>query len=105
MFSLFSNFSLPSGIRLSREAISSPIRLESVQIHDVETKNEKRARTLKHLLKLNHANHSILFNHNRFHNHTPHVCIHSLTLAPTNAFTNLDLRICISIRIEPGATK
>jgi hypothetical protein len=29
---------------------------------------------LKHLLKLNHANHAILYNERKFHNHAPHVC-------------------------------
>jgi hypothetical protein len=42
-------------------------------VHDIETSTDKRDRTLKHLLKLNHANFSILYNRLRFHNHTPHV--------------------------------
>jgi hypothetical protein len=49
------------------------IDLASVEIHDVETAAEKRPRTLKHLLKANHVNHSIIYHHLRFHNHTPHV--------------------------------
>ncbi|QSZ34150.1 hypothetical protein DSL72_005738 [Monilinia vaccinii-corymbosi] len=49
-----------------------PINLPPVEIHDIETAPEKRPRTLKHLLKSNHINHSILYNHNRFHNHLPH---------------------------------
>ncbi|APA14527.1 hypothetical protein SS1G_06461 [Sclerotinia sclerotiorum 1980 UF-70] len=48
------------------------ITLPSVEIHDIETAPEKRPRTLKHLLKSNHINHSILYNYNRFHNHLPH---------------------------------
>jgi hypothetical protein len=35
--------------------------------------SDKRARRLKHLLKLNHATFSILYNRLRFHNHSPHV--------------------------------
>lgn len=50
------------------------VNLASVPIHDVETSADRRARSLKHLLKANHANHSILYNHLRFHNHAPHVC-------------------------------
>jgi hypothetical protein len=50
------------------------IDLPSVEIHDVETAAEKRPRTLKHLLKANHANFSIIYHKLQFHNHTPHVC-------------------------------
>jgi hypothetical protein len=65
------------------------IDLPSVEIHDVETAAEKRPRTLKHLLKANHANHSIIYHDLRFHNHTPHVRTvnASLTVA-----TNPELR-------------
>ena len=50
------------------------IDLAPVHVHDVETAAEKRPRTLKHLLKANHANYSIIYHDLRFHNHTPHVC-------------------------------
>jgi hypothetical protein len=40
---------------------------------DYETSPEKRDRTLKHLLKANHQNHSVLYSQLRFHNHLPHV--------------------------------
>ena len=49
------------------------INIASVEIHDVETSTDKRGRRLKHLLKLNHATYSILYNHLRFHNHSPHL--------------------------------
>jgi hypothetical protein len=49
------------------------IDLPSVEIHDVETAAEKRPRTLKHLLKANHVNHSILYHNLQFHNHMPHL--------------------------------
>ena len=49
------------------------IKLPKPEIHDVEERPEKRARTLKHLLKANHINHSVIYNKLRFHNHTPHV--------------------------------
>lgn len=49
------------------------IRLPQASVHDVEERAEKRARTLKHLLKANHINHSVIYNHLRFHNHTPHI--------------------------------
>ncbi|RMZ83145.1 hypothetical protein DV738_g1384, partial [Chaetothyriales sp. CBS 135597] len=49
------------------------VDIPPVQVHDVETSTDKRDRRLKHLLKLNHANFAILFNHLRFHNHIPHI--------------------------------
>lgn len=56
------------------------IDLPPVDIHDVETAAEKRPRTLKHLLKANHANYSIIYHELRFHNHTPHVCYFNASL-------------------------
>lgn len=50
-----------------------PITLEPVQVHNVETNPEKRARTLKHLLRANHVNHSILYHSLHYHNHLPHL--------------------------------
>ena len=52
-----------------------PVDIPSVEIHEIETSPEKRTRTLKHLIRANHVNHAILFNHLRFHNHAPHVRI------------------------------
>ena len=74
MFSAFSSFSLPFSIpRFLRGDAGTIIDIKSVTIHDVETQQEKRARTLKHLIKLNHASHSIVYHHLQFHNHMPHV--------------------------------
>lgn len=72
----FAMFTLP---RISLPSFLKPVGnhpsvdLPSVEIHDIETSAEKRPRTLKHLLKANHANYSILYHDLRFHNHTPHV--------------------------------
>lgn len=75
MFSAFSSFSLPFSFpRLLGGNAGTAIDIKSVQIHDVETQQEKRARTLKHLIKLNHASHSIIYYNLQFHNHMPHVC-------------------------------
>jgi hypothetical protein len=52
---------------------ASGIKLPKVKAHEIEAQPEKRARTLKHLLKANHINHSIIYNNLRFHNHLPHV--------------------------------
>ncbi|TVY38359.1 Questin oxidase, partial [Lachnellula subtilissima] len=48
------------------------IDLPPVEIHDVETAAAKRPRTLKHLIKANHVNHSIIYHHLQFHNHMAH---------------------------------
>ncbi|KAI0387526.1 hypothetical protein F5Y04DRAFT_240422 [Hypomontagnella monticulosa] len=49
------------------------IDIPSVEVHNVETAAEKRPRTLKHLLRANHANYSILYHNLEFHNHMPHI--------------------------------
>ncbi|KAH6898693.1 hypothetical protein B0T10DRAFT_601614 [Thelonectria olida] len=49
------------------------IRLPPVEVHHVETNPDKRARCLKHLLKANHANYSIIYHNLQFDNHTPHI--------------------------------
>jgi hypothetical protein len=49
------------------------ISIPSVEIHEVETVTEKPGRRLKHLLKLNHSEHAILYNNLRFHNHSAHI--------------------------------
>ncbi|KXT06419.1 hypothetical protein AC578_6063 [Pseudocercospora eumusae] len=68
---MFSQFRLPS--LPSWGQLGGGITLPKPNIHDVEERPEKRARTLKHLLKANHINHSIIYNNLRFHNHTPHI--------------------------------
>jgi hypothetical protein len=72
MFSL-PKISVPSFLRLGGGS-HLKVDLPSVQVHDIETAAEKRPRTLKHLLKANHANYSIIYHDLRFHNHAPHVC-------------------------------
>ncbi len=66
---------------------NSDFDLEPVDINDVEIFNNKSFQTLKHLMKLNHIDHSILYNENQFHNHMPHVCpaISSLKLKLTSS--------------------
>jgi len=82
MFSSFSSFSNPFALPhfLGGQA-GSAIDIKAVEVHDVETRHEKQARTLKHLLKLNHANHAILYHDLQFHNHMPHVSILAPLLA------------------------
>jgi len=52
---------------------SQSIDLPSVKLHDVETAPERRPRTLKHLLRANHVNHSLLYHNLQYHNHMPHL--------------------------------
>jgi len=52
---------------------SQSIGLQSVETHDVETAPEKRPRTLKHLLRANHVNHSIIYHNLQYHNHMAHL--------------------------------
>ncbi|KAH8675893.1 hypothetical protein BX600DRAFT_508091 [Xylariales sp. PMI_506] len=49
------------------------IDIPPVEVHNVETAPEKRPRTLKHLLKANHVNHSIIYHELHYHNHLPHI--------------------------------
>lgn len=51
------------------------IKIPPVKAHDIENTQDKSGRALKHLLKLNHANHAILYNERMFHNHAPHVSL------------------------------
>jgi hypothetical protein len=74
MFSSFTSLSLPRFSSIFNPSSShQAITIPPVEVHDIETSTDKRDRTLKHLLRLNHANFSILYNRLRFHNHTPHV--------------------------------
>lgn len=52
---------------------SQAIKLDPVEVHNVETAPEKRPRTLKHLIRANHVNHSIIYHDLRFDNHMPHI--------------------------------
>ncbi|KAI0187317.1 hypothetical protein EV127DRAFT_436746 [Xylaria flabelliformis] len=64
---------------------SRSIDLPPVEVHNVETAPEKRPRTLKHLLRANHANHAILYNNLRFDNHIPHALSSAYLLGASDA--------------------
>jgi hypothetical protein len=49
------------------------IDIPPVEVHNVETTAEKRPRTLKHLLKANHVNHSIIYHDLQYDNHMAHI--------------------------------
>jgi hypothetical protein len=58
---------------LGNRSKTGAIDLPSVEIHQIETNTDKRARCLKHLLKANHVNYAILWNDLQFDNHNPHL--------------------------------
>lgn len=49
------------------------ITLAPVQVHQIETNPDRRARCLKHLLKANHVNYSLVCNSLASVNHSPHL--------------------------------
>lgn len=49
------------------------IAIPPVEVHTVDNAPEKRPRTLKHLLRANHVNHSIIYHNLQFDNHLPHI--------------------------------
>ncbi|KAI2473049.1 hypothetical protein F4781DRAFT_381658 [Annulohypoxylon bovei var. microspora] len=58
---------------VTKDKQTRTIDIPPVEVHNVETAPEKRPRTLKHLLRANHVNHSILYHNSEFHNHMPHI--------------------------------
>ncbi|KAJ5594490.1 uncharacterized protein N7459_000698 [Penicillium hispanicum] len=67
------SISLPSLRSLKFSWEKRVIDIPPVKVHEIEAAQEKPARWLKHLLKLNHANYAILYNDRKFHNHAPHL--------------------------------
>lgn len=102
---MFSTFALPFSLpRIFKAASSRPsIAIPSVEVHDVELLHEKRARTLKHLLKLNHVNHSIVYHNLQFHNHMPHVCSPHFQCASMRhpKLTHMDRSLALPIFLKP----
>ncbi|KAL1960726.1 hypothetical protein VTO42DRAFT_6556 [Malbranchea cinnamomea] len=89
MLSQLSNI-IPS-IKLPFSDFNTPsVKLPRVKTHDVESSQEKPARALKHLLKLNHVNNAILYNGGVFYNHIPHL-LSTAYLLGANAETLNDL--------------
>lgn len=75
---------IPSSIRelfnAKRDETAMQISLPPIQVHDIESLEEKPGRRLKQLVKLNHANHSIIYNNLTFFNHASHVSLHFFPL-------------------------
>jgi len=49
------------------------IVIDPVEVQNIDSLPDKRPRTLKHLLRANHLNHSIIYHNLQFDNHTPHI--------------------------------
>ncbi|KAK4187978.1 hypothetical protein QBC35DRAFT_497442 [Podospora australis] len=69
--------------RLVGGASYKTIDLPRVEVHNVEADADKRPRTLKHLLKANHINHSILYHNLEFDNHAAHILCSAYHLGAT----------------------
>ncbi|TGJ87477.1 hypothetical protein E0Z10_g1243 [Xylaria hypoxylon] len=65
--------------------VSRSIDIPPVEVHNVETAPEKRPRTLKHLLRANHVNYSIIYHDLRYHNHMPHILCSAYLIGASDA--------------------
>jgi hypothetical protein len=102
MFSSFVTFGIPKfGFGKTAEK-GTPIQITPVQVHDSETAADKRGRSLKHLLKLNHVNFAILYHHLQFDNHMPHVCLAIHHIANLSLVI-LDMLYAVS-SLQPAST-
>jgi hypothetical protein len=54
-------------------AAPQPIPVPPIEVQNVDTNPDRRARCLKHLLKGNHVNYSIVYHNLQFDNHNPHI--------------------------------
>ncbi|TIA62648.1 general substrate transporter [Aureobasidium pullulans] len=98
MFSFRSNFF--SNLLSGGYGSALKLDLPPVESIDIEETPEKRARTLKHLIKANHINHSIIYHHLEFHNHSPHI-LGSAYFLGANVDQLLDLYEKESKNLEP----
>ncbi|KID90039.1 MGS207 protein [Metarhizium guizhouense ARSEF 977] len=62
---------------------AAAINLPAVEVHHIETNPDRRARSLKHLLKANHVNYSVVYNQLRFDNHNAHILSSAYLLGAT----------------------
>ncbi|KAF7546635.1 hypothetical protein G7Z17_g8298 [Cylindrodendrum hubeiense] len=71
------------------EATDLPtIDLPPVEVHHVETNLDKRARCLKHLLKANHSNYSMVYHNLQYDNQNPHILSSAYLLGATDVQLN-----------------
>ncbi len=62
---------------------SQASKLDPVPVHNVEEAPEKLPRTLTHLLRANHANHSVVYHHLQYDNHMAHILSSAYLLGAT----------------------
>ncbi|KAI9903128.1 hypothetical protein N3K66_002480 [Trichothecium roseum] len=79
---------VPIANRLVKTSKPLAIPLPSVEIHNVESNPDRRARCLKHLIKANHVNYSILYHNLQFDNHNPHILSSAYLLGATEVQLN-----------------
>ncbi|KAI5295707.1 hypothetical protein KEM52_000455 [Ascosphaera acerosa] len=64
------------------------VHLPPVPVHRIESATERPARTLKHLIRLNHITNAVYFNRQIFHNHVPHLLGSAYMLGATGEQLN-----------------
>lgn len=69
--------------RLVGDDAQKRINIPAIEVHNVDTAPDKLPRTLKHLLKANHVNHSIIYHNLQFDNHMPHILCSAYLLGAT----------------------
>lgn len=72
MASILSYVPLVNRLVASSES-SKSIDIPPVEVQSIEANPEKAPRTLKHLLRANHVNHSIIYHNLQFDNHMAHI--------------------------------
>lgn len=82
MASFLSYVPLVNRLVASRDAPTT-ISLPPVEVHVLEGNKDRRPRTLRHLLRANHVNHSILYHNLQFDNHLPHILCSAYHLGAT----------------------
>lgn len=75
----------PRQLKTSMDSPSDKDILPPTIYGDHRQKPDQRTRTLFSLLKANHINHSVLYNHNNFHNHVPHILGSAYILGSSDA--------------------
>lgn len=71
--------------RLVTQSPKFAINLPSVKVHQIETNPDRRARCLKHLLKANHVNYSVVYHNLQFDNHNAHILSSAYLLGATES--------------------
>lgn len=79
---------IPGAGLLAGTSPGKKLNIPSVEIHDVEALPDRRSRRLKHLLRANHINYSVLYHNLQFDNHLPHILSSAYLLGATSEQLN-----------------